>query len=106
MRPGNCGSLEQGLQVVLEIAVVGKARLRLEVEPDLDVLVLELQRLGKTRQRPQAALAKLTCLLHGRQSQQRLAQLGGQYRRQGSPFRRFDAQGVQPGCLGILAHAV
>jgi hypothetical protein len=37
------GGFEQGLQVVLEVAVVGQAGLGVEVQSDLDVAVLELE---------------------------------------------------------------
>ena len=45
------GRFEQGLQVVLEVAVVGEAGLGIEIDANLDVGILDLQRLGEAGQR-------------------------------------------------------
>ena len=49
---GSADRLEQRGQVVLEIAVVGEAGLGLEIDPDLDIVKLHLQRARETRERP------------------------------------------------------
>ena len=43
------GRLQERLEVVFKVAVVGKSGLRVEVQADLDVLVLDLERLARTR---------------------------------------------------------
>lgn len=43
--------LEQGLQVVLQVAIVGQPRFGIEIEPDLDVVVLHFQGPDETRER-------------------------------------------------------
>jgi hypothetical protein len=44
---------------MLQIAVVGEPRLRIEIKTDLDVLILDLQSLCKTCEAPQRALGKI-----------------------------------------------
>jgi hypothetical protein len=98
--------LQQRLQVVLEVAIVGQPRLRLEVQADLDVPVLHLQGLGEPGQGSQRALRQGFGRLLPAQTQQRLAQLRRQQRRQGTAFRRFHAQGLHAGGLRVVAHAI
>ena len=103
---GRADGFEQRREIVLEVAVVGEARLRLEVEADLDVLVLDLQRLGEARERAQRALAERLRLLVARQAQQRDAQLRREQRRQRTALGRLDAQRLDARRLGVVAHAV
>ena len=70
--------LEQRREVVLEIAVVGEARLGIEVDPDLDVVELDLERACETGEGPQRSFAERLRLLVARQTQQRDAELGRQ----------------------------
>lgn len=53
------GGFEQRGQVVLQVTVIGKARLLLGVECDLNVVVLHLQCAGETDQSAQRALGKV-----------------------------------------------
>ena len=57
-RAGRLGCLphlsSKRLQVVLQVAVVGQARLGVEVEADLDVAIRDLQVLGESREGSQA----------------------------------------------------
>ena len=50
---GLTGRFQQSLQVMLQIAVIGKARLRVKVEADFDVLVFDLQGLSETSETTQ-----------------------------------------------------
>ena len=106
LRGGGAHCLEQGLQVVLQVAVVGQARLGVEVQADLDVLVLDLQRPHEAGQRAQGALGKVARLLVAAQAQQGLAQLRRQQRRQGAALGRLDADRMHVGALGFVAHPV
>ena len=91
---------------MLQIAVVGKSRFRVEVKTDLDVLVFELQGLGEAGEAAQGALGEGLGLLVARKAQQSLAQLGGQQRRQGTVLRRFDAHGLNARSFRVITHAV
>lgn len=103
---GAAGRFQQGLQVVLEIAVVGQARLGVEVDAHFKIGVLELQGLREAGQRAQAAGGEVLGRLPARQPQQGEAQLRRQHRRQGAALGRFDADGLHAGGLGVLAHAI
>ena len=100
------GGFQQRLQVVLQVAIVGQPRLGIEVDANLDILVLQLERLGEARQRAQGTPTQIARLLRPRQPQQGLAQLRCQNCRQRAAFGGFHAQGVQPGAFGVLAHPV
>ena len=67
--------LQQRLQVMLQIAIVGQARLWIEVQADFDILIFDLQRFRKTRQGAQSPLREIFRLLVSAQPQQSLAQL-------------------------------
>lgn len=56
---GQADLLEQRRQIVLEVAVVGEAGLGFGVDADLDVAVIDLQRLREARQRAKAALGQI-----------------------------------------------
>jgi len=100
------GSLQEVLQVEFQITVVGQSRLGFQVDPHLDVLELDPERLCESRQGTQRAFRQCFRLGVAGQAQQRTAQFGGQNRRQRSALGSFDAQGLDAGGLGILAHAV
>src|SRR5947207_14603890 len=68
----NARYLKQCLQVVFEVAVVGKPRLRVKVKPDLDVLIFHLECLCEASQPTQGALSELLCLRDARKAQQGL----------------------------------
>ena len=108
--PARCAAApavsSSAVQVVLEVAVVGEAGLGLEIQTDLDVLVLDLERLGEARERAQRALAERFRLLVAGQAQQRHAQLRREQSRQRAALGRFDAQRLDAGGLGVVAHAV
>lgn len=87
---GGANRLEQGLQVVLEIAVVGEAGFRREVHSHLDVVVFQLERLRESGKGAERALAEDFGLLIARKAQQRLPQLGCKQRRKRTTLRRLD----------------
>ena len=94
------------LEVVVEVAVVGQARLALDVEGDLDVLVGDLERTGKARQGPERAHSQVLGCRRPAEAQQRAAQLRGQHGGQGAVLGGFDAQRGGTGGLGIGADAI
>jgi hypothetical protein len=98
--------LEQRLQVVLEVTVVGEPCLRFLIEADLDVLVLHLERLGEAGERPQAALREIGRARLTREPQEREAQLRREDGRQGPVLRRLDADHLDSRRGGLLAHAI
>jgi hypothetical protein len=94
-RLGRCaGALQQFLQVVFQVAVVGQAWLSFEVKADLDVAVGDLQALGETRQGAQAAHRQVLGMRQLAQAQQRHAQLRSQQGRQRAILGGFDPDGV------------
>ncbi len=76
------GALQQFLQVVLQVAVVGQAWLAFAVQANLDVAVGDLQALGKARQCAQAPHGQVFGMRQLAQAQQGHPQLrrqqGGQ----------------------------
>ena len=64
-------SLEELLHVGFEVAVVGEARLGLEVETYLDVVVLDLQRAREAGESPERAICQVPCGVPVREPQQR-----------------------------------
>src|SRR6266487_3377551 len=60
---------EQSLQVMLEVGIVGEARLRIEIKADFDVLIFHFQRLRKTGQSSQRSLSQSFCALVTRKAQ-------------------------------------
>ena len=103
---GRADRFEQCREIVLEIAIVGEPGLGLEVEADLDVVILELQRFGEARQRAQRALAERLRLLVARQAQQCDAQLRREQRWKRSALRRLETQRLDAGGFGIVAHPI
>lgn len=97
---------QQRLQVVLQVPVVGKPGLRIEIEADLDVLVLDLEGARETRQSSERALGEILGRLVPRKPQQGLPQLRRQHGGQRAAFGRFDAHRLDAGRLGIVTHAV
>lgn len=63
---------QQGLEIVFEVTVVGKARLGFEIEANLDVLIFHLQRPCESRQSAQRALSEFTSSFVPREPQERL----------------------------------
>jgi hypothetical protein len=100
------GALQQILQVVFEVSVVGQPRLAFIVQADLNVLVDELQAFGEARQGTQASHGQVLGVLLLAQAQQRHAQLRGQQGGQRAVLRSFDADGVHARGLCVVAHAV
>ena len=100
-----CG-FKQRLQVMFEIAVVGEPRLRFEIEPDLDILILELERVREPGESPEGTLSKVLGLFVAGEPQERLAQLGSQNRRERSTLWRLDSEGLDARGLRLVTHAV
>ena len=98
--------LEQRLEIVLEIAVVGETGLGVEIESDFDVLVLHLQRLRETGERAQCAVRELLRLRISGKPEQRLPQLRREDRWQRPVLRRLDAQRLDPAALRFIAHTI
>lgn len=63
-------SLDQVLEVVLQIAIVRQTGLRVEVKSDFNVLVSDSEGSGEPSERSQAASRQLSRLLGARDSQQ------------------------------------
>ena len=55
---GGADGFDERLQVVFEIAVVRQARLRFEVDADLDVIELQLETSDEARERAESALGE------------------------------------------------
>lgn len=100
------GALQQFLQVVLQVAVVGQAGLTFVVQTDLDVAVGDLQGLGETRQSAQASHGQVLGMRQLAQPQQRHTQLRRQQGGQRAILGDFDADGVHAGGFRVVAHAV
>ena len=98
--------LEQGLEVVLEVAVVGQAGLGLEVDADLDVLIRTLSARANPASASQRPGRQVLGLLDSRQPQQGRRELRRQHRRQRPALGRLDPEGVQAGRLRVVAHPV
>ncbi len=86
--------LEEGLQVVLEVAIVGKTGFRFVIKTHLDVGVCNLEHLGEARECAQSAYGKVLCLVYLTESQQRLPKLWREQRGKRSSFRRLDTHGM------------
>jgi hypothetical protein len=63
--------LQQILQVRFQIAVVGQARLRLEIQADLNVLILELEGADEARKPSESAPGEFDGRAAGGESQHR-----------------------------------
>ena len=85
--------LMRSARVAVEIAAVGEARLLVEVEADLDVLVFQLERPDEADECPLGGLQGRFGGVDAVQMQQRDAQRGHQQRRQGAFLWRLDAHG-------------
>src|SRR5436190_22541750 len=70
---GGAHYLEQCLQVVLEIAVIREPWLRLEIQADFDVVVLDLQGARKAREPLERAFGQRLRLRMAGKAQQRLS---------------------------------
>jgi hypothetical protein len=91
---------------MFQVAVVGEPRLGFEVEPYLDVLILELQTLRESGQRSQSSLSQGLRLRVARQAQQCLPQLRRKQGRQGTGLWRLDPDRLDACGLGIITHAI
>lgn len=100
-----CG-FKQCLQVMFEVAVVGEPGLRIEVEPDLDILILELECVRESGESPESTLSKALRLFVAGESQERLAQLRSQNRRQRSTFWGLDSESLDTCGLRVVSHSV
>jgi len=98
--------LEQCLQVVLEIPVVGQSRFGGVVQTHLDVGECHLELAGKPRQCAQPTNCVFLGSLDLAQAQQRLTKLGGEECWQRAPLGRFDSNRVDTGRFSIPAHAI
>ena len=79
---GLANSFQQRRQILFQISVVGQTRLRVEIDPYLNVLILEFERLGETRQCPESSFGQLLCTLGLTKLQQGKPKLGRQQRRE------------------------
>ena len=91
---------------MLQITVVGEAGFRIKVKSNLYVFIFHLQGFGEARQCSKRSLSKVLSLFITGQSQQCLAQLGGQNCGQRTVFRCFYAQGLDAGPFCIVSHAI
>ncbi len=91
---------------MFKIAVIRKTRFRVEIKPYLDILVLHLQPRCKPGQRPQCSLRKALSLLVARESQQGLAQLRGQHRRQRAVLGGLYPQSLDTGPLRVSPDSI
>jgi hypothetical protein len=98
--------LDERLQVVLKVTVVGQPRLRLVIEPDFDIVEHHLELARKAGECTQAA----HCISLGRfdlaQAQQCLAKLRCKQSRQGPPLRGLQPHGVYAGRFRIIPNAI
>ena len=105
LRRRACG-LQQCLEIMLQITIVGEAWLRLKIDADFDVGRLHFERLGEARQSAQSPLGKFLRLLIAGKSQQRLPQLRSEDCRQRTALGRLHAQGVNARGFRILPHPI
>ena len=103
---GDTSRLQQREEIVLEVPVVGEPRLGLVIDADLDVVVLELERLREASEPAQRTNRELLRAFLPREPEQRQAQLGRQHRRERAGFGCLDPESVDARRLRVVAHPV
>lgn len=93
---GTSNLREQSSEIPLEIAVVGQSRLRLEVEPDLDISELELEGAHEAGETTKSSLSDRFGLLSTAEAEQSNSKFGGNQCRQRAPLWRLEPHGCVP----------
>ena len=103
---GFAHGLQQLSEICLEVRIIRKTGLRLEVEPDLNVPKLHLQPFGKSGEPAERSFRQSRRFFLSAEPKKRLTQLGRQKRGQRPPFRRLHPNRLHAPAFGVPAHLV